>query len=496
MSTLHDTKPTTTAPETYDAEKSSLADVTTIPVPEDISPEDDARLRRRIDWHLLPLFCVIYCLQYVDKVAMSYAAIMGFREANHLSLAQYSWLGSIFYIGYVVGEYPMCLLMQKLPLSKLSAVNIVLWGGVLCLMAAVPGFHGLMVVRFLLGFFESAITPGLALFTGQWYRLREQGTRTGLWYSMLGFGYILGGASSYGLAKANLRGDLSIPGWKVVYVMFGLATSVVGILMWFLIPDTIDTAWFLTPADRELAKRRTRENQQPTSTKWSWPQFREAMADPLTWLYCIVCLLCSIPNGITTNFFTIIIKDFGFDSLQTLLLGMVGSWVVVNYCFWLWFGDRVGNRCLSAMPPCCVSIIGFAIMYATPEHKRMVRLAGYYICVPWFVTVPIALSLITSNVAGKTKKTTVNALFFISYCIGNLVGPQAYQQRDAPRFMPLYLTCILSVGLSIVTMVAIYVVYRVENAKRDRIESAAGPRQFNPEDDLTDRMNPHFRYTY
>lgn len=41
----------------------------------------------------------------------------------------------------------MCLLMQKLPLSKLSAVNIVLWGGVLCLMAAVPGFHGLMVVR-------------------------------------------------------------------------------------------------------------------------------------------------------------------------------------------------------------------------------------------------------------------------------------------------------------------------------------------------------------
>lgn len=139
----------------------------------------------------------------------------------------------------------------------------------------------LLTCSSLLGFFESAITPGLALFTGQWYRLREQGTRTGLWYSMLGFGYILGGVSSYGLAKANLRGELSIPGWKVVYVMFGIATSVVGILMWFLIPDTIDTAWFLTPEDRELAKRRTRENQQPTSTKWSWPQFREAMADPL-----------------------------------------------------------------------------------------------------------------------------------------------------------------------------------------------------------------------
>lgn len=153
---------------THDAEKDSIRekDLTNVAVLErtreelNVSPEDDVRVRRRVDWILLPYLMTVYGLQFLDKTAMTYASVMGFREDNALTLAQYSWLSSIFYLGYIVGAYPMVLLQQRLPLAVLTGANITIWGGVLCFMAVAKGFAGLMVVRFFLGFVSSP--PGRA----------------------------------------------------------------------------------------------------------------------------------------------------------------------------------------------------------------------------------------------------------------------------------------------------------------------------------------------
>ena len=40
-------------------------------------------------------------------------------------------------------------------------------------------------------------------------------------------------------------------------------------------------------------------------------------------------------------------------------------------------------------------------------------------------------SLITANTSSSTKRTTVNALFFISYCAGNIIGPFAFKTSEA-----------------------------------------------------------------
>lgn len=44
------------------------------------------------------------------------------------------------------------------------------------------------------------------------------------------------------------------------------------------------------------------------------------------------------------------------------------------------------------------------------------------------------MSLITANTAGSTKRTTVNAIFFTSYCVGNIVGPFAFKSSEAPQY--------------------------------------------------------------
>jgi MFS transporter, ACS family, allantoate permease len=50
-------------------------------------------------------------------------------------------------------------------------------------MAATTNFAGAVAVRFFLGVFEAAVTPGFALFSSQWYTTTEQSSRIGIWFS-------------------------------------------------------------------------------------------------------------------------------------------------------------------------------------------------------------------------------------------------------------------------------------------------------------------------
>jgi len=71
--------------------------------------------------------CIVYGLNYLDKTTLSYASIMGLKlppSDNILESGiglvgdQYSWLGSMFYFGYIAWEYPTTRLLQVLPLGK------------------------------------------------------------------------------------------------------------------------------------------------------------------------------------------------------------------------------------------------------------------------------------------------------------------------------------------------------------------------------------------
>jgi ACS family allantoate permease-like MFS transporter len=123
------------------------------------------------------MLCVVYGLNYLDKTTISYASIMGLRRDLHLTGDNYQWLSSIFYFGYLAWEYPTNRLLQCLPLGKYSAFNVIVWGLVLSSMAAARNFEGALSIRFFLGLFEAAVTPGFVLFTSQWYTRKEQGAR-------------------------------------------------------------------------------------------------------------------------------------------------------------------------------------------------------------------------------------------------------------------------------------------------------------------------------
>ncbi|KAM0278266.1 hypothetical protein ACHAQH_005279 [Verticillium albo-atrum] len=72
------------------------------------------------------LVCILgtYFCQSLNKGTLGFASIMGIREDANLHGQQFSWLGTILYIGVLFGEYPTNLLLHKLPVAKYLAGNI------------------------------------------------------------------------------------------------------------------------------------------------------------------------------------------------------------------------------------------------------------------------------------------------------------------------------------------------------------------------------------
>jgi ACS family allantoate permease-like MFS transporter len=70
----------------------------------------------------------------------------------------------------------------------------------------------------------------------------------------------------------------------------------------------------------------------------------------------------------------------------------------------------------------CTAMLGMILIVALPLGNNNGRLAGYYLTQASPTPFVALLSLISSNVAGYTKKTTVAAMYLIGYCVGNIIG--------------------------------------------------------------------------
>ncbi|KAL4956733.1 major facilitator superfamily domain-containing protein, partial [Aspergillus filifer] len=139
--------------------------------------------------------CGLYLLQYLDKTALSYASSMGIKEDTNMSASEYSLSGSIFYIGYLVFEYPHNRLMQRFPLGKYISISVIVWGAIL---SASAGTHNFVCPG---PCARVDSLPGFVLITAQWYPLRDQALRSAIWFSFNGTSQIIGGLISLGCRR-------------------------------------------------------------------------------------------------------------------------------------------------------------------------------------------------------------------------------------------------------------------------------------------------------
>ena len=173
--------------------------------------------------------------------------------------------------------------------------NTLFWGTVVALTAACTNYGGLLTVRFLLGVAEATITPAFMFITSTWYTRDEIPTRTGIWFSGNSVGGMIASLLAFGIGHIEDK----VGPWRWLYIILGVVTFIWAFVLFALLPDTISSAKFLTPEERQFAADRAviAGTGRTEKTHWKWVQMREALMDPKTWFIFGLEILTQIPNG-------------------------------------------------------------------------------------------------------------------------------------------------------------------------------------------------------
>ncbi|KAJ6550314.1 MFS general substrate transporter [Mycena capillaripes] len=494
----------------------------------ELDPQEALQLRKKIDRHILPLMCRAFYYQlqhssttFSDKATLGSSAILGIRHLFIPTNLSTNQLGTVFYLSYLIFEFPQNLALQRFPVAKWMSINVFVWAVALCSHAACKNFTQLMVVRIFLGICEGSITAGYFLIvTYMFYTRKEQTLRVGYWFLMNGFAQIIIGFISFG--ALHIKTNKFEP-WQWLMIITGILTFIISVSFWSFFPDSPTTAWFLTPRERAMAVRRIKVNQTGVENKhFKKEQMIEALTDRKTWLFALLSALITVPTRREMNQKSLIINSFGFNVLQTTLLSCVDGVIeIITISTGVNVAAYTGQRGYTAFVWRMPELLGAILIITLPWTNKIGLLFSLWLNAMGSAGFVISLSWLASVTAGHTKRITTNAIILGAYCIGNAAGPfmwkaclnypscsQQYKPRNRIPWIIICACYIVCIALPLL----IRALLAAENKRRD-----AAPKVDDPYDnvyverlsadgvmekykvdkeflDLTDRQNRDFRY--
>ena len=168
-----------------------------------------------------------------------------------------------------------------------------------------------------------------------------------------------------------------------------------------------------------------------------------------------------------------------------------------------------GTRIHTSIGLACVPLLGTILIVTLPANREWGIVAATWLAGCTSALLSCSAAFMASNVKGNTKKSVVSAGFFVSYCIGCIVSPQAWLATDAPRYTKGCSLSIASFACLILTFISYGVMLKRKNKSRDK-KAEAGREEYivTPyegdglqtgvavDSDLTDVQDKEFRYRF
>ncbi|KAL2272011.1 hypothetical protein VTJ83DRAFT_1382 [Remersonia thermophila] len=464
---------------------------------DDTSSVDIAALRRKIDLRIVPLMFLCYTLQFLDKVILNYARVMGITKELNLVGNDFSNVATFLFVGLLCFEIPNIYFLQAVPAAKWLGLNVILWGTATACGAAATNYTTLLVSRVFLGIFEATIAPSLMLISSMWYTKSEQAPRFSLWYTGLGIGQIVGGLVSYGFQHMGPGARLS--GWRTMFLVLGVITVIVGAFVIFFLPDTPMKAKWLSDKEKVALLKHVSVNQTGVENrKFRGKEILEALIDPQIYLLLLSVVLLSVSSGVVTSYSATLIQQLKYDSKTAALMNMPSGVVSIFFTLFVGWGIRFQSHRWAFIIVCIIpAIIGGALMSFLPSSNRPGCLAGIYLVNAVVAPLAIFYNWTMANVGGGTKRAFAAAIISGSFSLGNIIGPQTFQARDAPEYRPAKLAVMGTQSGCALTTFLLFLYYVWQNKRRtSERENEDNYMSSETWAGMTDRENKQFRYSY
>ena len=323
-----------------------MSDLPTVTPQPDSPPTLRASTASRITWRLIPLLAIGYCVAYIDRINISFAALQMNRDLR-FSATVYGLGAGLFFLSYSACEIPSNLMLHRIGARRWMSRILLTWGVLAMAMARVRTPLEFYAVRLLLGAAEAGFFPGVLYYLTLWFPASMRARAISRFYVALPLSTALMGAMAGALL--GMQGRLHLAGWQWLFLVEGLPAILLSGVFFRLLPDRPDDARWLT-----------RDQQQEIDAVLAWEAAQAAkqhapspLGDARVWLFGLANTVMLAVLYAFTFSAPVIFQGYTHWSVDRIgsfisAMGLVGVIAMVGNG---WHSDRMGERYGHAMLP-------------------------------------------------------------------------------------------------------------------------------------------------
>ncbi|KAL9938906.1 hypothetical protein V8E36_002625 [Tilletia maclaganii] len=418
-----------------------------VPLPDGV---DEKAVIRKVDWALIPWLSVLYLLSFLDRSAIGNAQLYGLSADLKLTPQQLNLCITVFFFTYALLEVPTNLLIKRFRPSIVLSVITFFVG--ICMMAQgfATNYAGLLAARICLGIAEAGLFPGVNFILSSWYRRSEFGLRAAIFFSAATASGAFGGLLS--AAIQNMDGVGGYEGWRWIFLLVGLVSTLAGIVSFWLVQDFPDTAKCLTPDEREYILARLAADQQFSSKgePFRWRHVARAFLDAKTFVGMLAYAGADAPLYAFSLFTPKIIQQLGYTSTRANLLSVpIYVLACIVTCLVGFIANKKGNRPLLNLICQAPGIIGYIVLIVS--RNPAVSYAFIYIAALGVYPCIANTIAMTSGVEGVYKRSAVMGIIISFGNLNGAVSSNIYRAQDRPWYPLGHGIVLLYLGIGVIT---------------------------------------------
>jgi MFS transporter, ACS family, tartrate transporter len=378
-----------------------------------------ARARRHVAFRLLPFVFLIYIVNYIDRVNVSFANL---RMSVDLGFSDrvYGLGVGIFYVTYVLFEIPGAIIVERWSARKWIARIMVSWGLVTILTGFVRSAGEFYAARFCLGLAEASFFPGMIVYLTHWFRLSERSRAIACLYAAVPTASLVGSPIAGWLLGVRWW---QLSGWRWLFILEGIPAIVFGVITILYLTDRPAQARWLPQDERDWL---THELRAEVLAKKSIREFTilEAFRDRrVLWLMAAWFLTLSgaLGNLYWLPAFTKRISGLPDQTVTTLLLfpalaGIGG--ILLNG----WHADKTGEHRWHSALPLFASGLMYGLLLCAQHNVPLVLLflllgSGFF-----YALYPVFWAMPTMMLSESAAAATFGLINSVGQ-LGGLCGP-------------------------------------------------------------------------
>ena len=400
-----------------------------------LSPEFEKATYDKVAWKLIPFLFLCYIVAFLDRVNVGFAKLQMAPDLQFTDVI-YGFGAGIFFIGYFIFEVPSNVILEKVGArvwiarimitwgiisSAFMFTNDIHWGVVATTFNCTDAEFTFYVLRFLLGVAEAGFFPGIILYLTYWFPGARRAKMVALFMTAIAISNVIGSPVS-GAIMQYMDGANGWRGWQWLFLLEGIPSVIIGVLVFVLLPNGPRSAKWLTPQQQELIVQRMQEDDAGKEELVKRHSFMDAFKDGRVWALSVV-YFCGVVCFYAVNFWMpTIIQELGIDKTDFLKVGLLSMipWglAAIAMVVWAAHSDRTQERRWHAAGGLMVGVAGLILLALVGKDPVMSIIALSLVTVGILSWVATFWSLPTSFLSGTAAAAGIAWI----NSVGNLGG--------------------------------------------------------------------------